>query len=352
MGLRSWFRRQIGGGQPRIDLVSPTRVTLNPPARAGLDSSAIPSPWSVARLQTLFEALAHQPSSTSDQAARLARHQLSKFWLAAPVDQLRLLYEGEIGDLQRLQLTGPLVLQDLAADEIRWRDQLMQRLEDPNRAAERINLMLALMPYTPPRKLSVVDPLSTLPDWLLNDYCVYCEPDLAAPIGLLGPAKPQTSESATEIEPLTERRGEDAMTLFRDEAVVARMQELIQEFITDRTSKGVLQELASLRRVLAQLWLDVDPEQLQTLEQTTVGVVTRSMILSGFGAELIDDTDAATRKQLSSVGADFHSAGAPGIVMATMLFYPLKAVTFETTEGLPLWFVELLKGLAAESVDR
>ena len=86
-------------------------------------------------MQALFEALAHQSSMASDQTARLARHQLSKFWLAAPVDQLRPFYEGAIGDLQRLQLTGQLVQHDLAADEIRWRDQLLQRLEDPTRAA-------------------------------------------------------------------------------------------------------------------------------------------------------------------------------------------------------------------------
>ena len=343
MGLRSWFRRQLSGGQARIDLVAPSRVPLTVPTRAGLEASVIPAPWSVARLQALFEALANQPSKTSDQAARLARHQLSKFWLAAPVDQLRLFYEGEIGDLQRLQLTGPLVQQDLASDEIRWRDQLLQRLEDPRRAAERVNLLLALMPYTQPRKLSVADPLSTLPDWLLNDYCVYCEPDLAAPVGLLEPA--------SEIEPLTERRGEDAMAWFRDEAVVARMQELIQAYSADPTAADILQELAGLRRVLAQLWLDVEPVQLQTLDQTTVGAVTRAMILSGFGSELTNDEDAVAREQLSSAGADFRLPAAPAALLATLLFYPLEAVTFETTEGLPAWFVDLLHELAAESVE-
>ena len=343
MGLRSWFRRQLSGAPTRIDLVAPARVTLTPPSHAGLDASAIPAPWSVARLQALFEALAHQPSKTSDQAARLARHQLSKFWLAAPVDQLQPFYEGAIGDLQRLQLTGPLVQQELAADEISWRDQLLKRLEDPARAAERINLLLALMPYTQPRKLSVADPLITLPDWLLNDYCVYCEPDLAAPVGLLKPA--------SEIEPLTDRRGEDAMAWFRDEAVVARMQELIQAYRTDPTAAETLQELAGLRRVLAQLWLDVEPVQLQTLDQTSVGAVTRALILSGFGSELTDDADVAARQQLSSAGADFGSPVAPAALLGTLLFYPLEAVTFETTDGLPAWFVDLLQELAAESVD-
>ena len=347
MGLRSWFRRQLSGESARIDLVAPARVTLTPPAHAGLDASAIPAPWSVARLQALFEALAHQPSRASDQAARLARHQLSKFWLAAPVDQLRPFYEGAIGDLQRLQLTGQLVQQDLAGDEIRWRDQLLQRLEDPTRAAERVNLLLALMPYTQPRKLTVADPLSTLPDWLLNDYCVYCEPDLAAPVGLLEPAQPQTPE----IEPLTDRRGEEAMVWFRDEAVVARMQELIQAYRTDPTAAETLQELAGLRRVLTQLWLDVEPVQLQTLDQTAVGAVTRALILSGFGSELTDDADVAARQQLSSAGADFSSPSAPAALLGTLLFYPLEAVSFETTDDLPAWFVDLLHELAAESVD-
>jgi len=259
------------------------------------------------------------------------------------VDQLRPFYEGAIGDLQRLQLTGPLVQQDLAADEIRWRDQLLQRLEDPARAAERVNLLLALMPYTQPRKLSVADPLSTLPDWLLNDYCVYCEPDLAAPVGLLEPA--------SELEPLTDRRGEEAMVWFRDEAVVARMQELIQAYRTDPTAAETLQELAGLRRVLTQLWLDVEPVQLQTLDQTAVGAVTRALILSGFGSELTDDADVAARQQLSSAGADFSSPSAPAALLGTLLFYPLEAVTFETTDGLPAWFVDLLHELAAESVD-
>ena len=342
MGLRSWFRRQLGGEQPRIDLVSPTRVTLKPPARAGLDSSAIPSPWSVARLQTLFEALAHQPSSTSDQAARLARHQLSKFWLAAPVDQLRLLYEGEIGDLQRLQLTGPLVLQDLASDETRWRDQLLQRLEDPNRAAERINLMLALMPYTPPRKLSVVDPLSTLPDWLLNDYCVYCEPDLAAPVGLLEPAEVNEAEGPVSIEPMTDRRGEDAMVWFRDEEVVSRMHELIATFGLTPHDPSTRNELAGLRRVLAQLWLDVDSAQLETLHGTSVGEITQAMIKSGFGEVLLDETDKLSRAQLGTQAMDFSQPGAPGALLACLLFYAPGSVRFESTDGLPKWFVALL----------
>ena len=345
MGLRSWIQRQLSGNQGRIDLVNPTGVVLTPPNRAGLDAASVPAPWSVARLQALFEALAHQPSPASDQAARLARYQLSKFWLAAPVDQLEHLYEGAIGDLQRLQLTGPLVQQELATDEIRWRNQLLQRLEDPARAAERINLLLALMPYTKPRKLAVAEPLSTLPDWLLNDYCVYCEPNLEAPVGLLESAQDNESEGSGSIEPMTDRRGEEAMVWFRDEAVVSRMHELIQVFGADPGSQSVLQELAGLRRVLAQLWLDVEPVQLQTLHDTAVGDVTQALIRAGFGAVAVDEADSKARAQLGGMTLNFSQPEAPAAVLAILLFHPLETVEFEGMNGLPDWLASSLKQL-------
>ena len=352
MGLRGWIQRQLSGNQDRIDLVKPTGVVLTPPNRAGLDAAVVPAPWSVARLQALFEAFEHQPSPVSDQAARLARHQLSKFWLAAPVDQLEQLYEGAIGDLQRLQLTGPLVHQDLATDEIRWRDQLLQRLEDPARAAERINLLLALMPYTKPRKLAVAEPISTLPDWLLNDYCVYCEPALAAPVGLLEPAQDNETDDPLAIDPMTDRRGEDAMAWFRDEEVVSRMHDLIATFGLAPDDSSTCQELAGLRRVLAQLWLDVEPVQLETLHSTAVGAVTHAMIGSGFGAVLLDEADTLIRAQLGRQPMDFSQPGAPGALFATLLFYAPGSVRLESTEGVPKWFVASLREIASETMER
>ena len=341
MGLRTWIRQRLSPRPARVDLVEPSAVTLEAPAWAGLSSAEVPAPWSVARLQALFEAMEHQPSTSSDRAARLARHQLSRFWLAAPVDALQGLYDGEIGDLQRLQLTGPLMQQQLAEDERRWRDQLLARLDDPDRAPERLNLLLAVMPYTQPRKLRVAEPLSSLPDWLHNDYIVYCEPDLAAPVGLLEPA-------ADGLQPLTERRGEQAMEWFRDSTVVERMQELIAGFSADPSDAALHGELAGLRRVLAQLWLDVEPIQLETLNSTAVGPVTTALIAAGFGSVLVDDQDRRDREQLGSFAMDFSRPGAAGAVLAALLYYPPSGVTFESTEGLPEWLVALLEQLAAE----
>ena len=297
----------------------------------------------MARLQVLFTAVDDQPSVSSDLAARIARHQLSRFWLASPVDQLELLYEGALGDLQRLQLSGTLVHQDLALDEQKWRDQLLNRLDDPACASERINLLLALMPYTRPRKLSVTDPLKTLPDWLLNDYCVYCEPDLVAPVGLLESADHNDVEVEFALKPISERRGEAAMAWFRDDEALARMQELIAAYRANSTNPSTCQELAGLRRVLAQLWLDVEPVQLETLSATAVGEITQSLIHSGFGEVLLDDNDAHIRTQLGGLEIDFSKAEAPGVMLATLLFYPLDSVSMQFSEVMPAWFLGMIQ---------
>ena len=343
MGLRSWILQRFGLTQGSVDLVAPTDLTIKTPQRAGLSSMAIPRPWSVARLRALFMAMEDQPSVSSDLAARIARYQLSRFWLASPVDQLETLYAGSLGDLQRLQLTGTLVHQELALDEKQWRDQLLNRLDDPTCAAQRINLLLALMPYTKPRKLSVAEPLSTLPDWLLNDYCVYCEPDLDPPVGLLEAAEPLVPEQPISMGPMTDRRGEEAMVWFRDADVVTRMHELIAAYGDKPGDASTCQELAGLRRVLAQLWLDVEPLQLETLYGTAVGDVTRSLIQSDFGKVVLDEDDAEIRRQLGDLEVDFSQPEAVGVVLATLLFYPTESISLELPDDAPTWFLGLIR---------
>ena len=50
--------------------------------------------------------------------------------------------------------------------------------------------------------------------------------------------------------------------------------------------------------------------QLQTLDQTSVGGVTRALIRSGFGHELLDASDEQARRQPGELAADFSQPGA------------------------------------------
>ena len=333
-------RLHAASGPPRVDLVETVNVSVPVPKQIGLNSVELPQPWSVARLSALFREAAHQPSTSTLEAARIARHRLSCFWASAPVDQLESFYGSDLGELQALLLDGPLVRQGLAQDEQQWADRLRGLMAAPEQQSRQLNLLLALIPYTQPGELSLVNPLETLPAWLLPDYIGYCQPELEAelnqPAGLLEPGR-------DAMEPLTERRGDDAMAWFRDQATLKHMQDLIARYSEQPDSDDLAAELAGLRVVLAQLWLDVEPIQLQTLWDTSVGEISKALIQVGLGHRLLDAQDQRARQQLVERARDLSQPNAPAVILAMMMFYPPEQIGFKTTDQLPRWFVEVLE---------
>jgi len=347
MGLRTWVKQRLGFAQvpAGVDLLEAPSVTIPAPARVGLDLSLPAKAWSVARLAAIFRDAAQQPSVNSLQAARVARHRLAVFWLSAPVDQLESLYAGPLGELQRLQLDGPLVHQELAIDERQWRDQLGALMVKPEQRSRLINLLLALLPYTRPGKFQLMDAQNVLPDWLIRDYAGHCEPDLKhrldGPAGLLNPAM-----TSVPLPVLSERRGEEALAMLTGDDMTRRIQALINLYGLAPDDQDTLDELSGLRQLLAQLWLDVEPSNLQTLYQSPVGIITRGLISAGFGSVLVDEEDQETRAQLKTA-AEQRDIGAEenhGLVLAALLYFQKGKVSFDSVSGLPGWLVDELRG--------
>ena len=358
--LRRWLKARLGlassptpSPQLSINLLEEPVARIEAPPQAGIDCTVIEKLWSVSRLSAIFRDVQRSPGPASLQAARHARHCLSGFWLSAPVDQLEVLYGGAIGDLQRQQLEGYLPQQPLADDERQWRDALVARLGHREVGSQRVNLLLALMPYFPPSTLQVEDALEVIPRWLLRDYVVYCQPELKqrleGPAGLIGPAHSGVSAPAAsqplEMEPLSDRRGEAAMEWFSNEDALARMQALINLFGMDPEDAETLQELSALRRVVAQLWLDVEPAQLQMLYDTPVGLLTRSLHTAGFGRVLVGERDQEARRALASRVADLSSAGGVNALLAALPFYAPGKIRIADLEGIPAWLRSELTGI-------
>ena len=353
------MKQRIGGvATPQsvpLNLLSDTAVVIRPPDKAGIDCSGAVRPWSVSRLEAILRESVLHPSQLTFQAARQARHCLSCFWLVAPTDHLDELYSGAIGDLQRLLLDGPLVRQDLAADEQRWRDQLRTQLAEPDHKPRQHNLLLALIPFTKPGQMSLDNPLESLPDWMLQDYAGYCQPDLQdsleQPVALLEPADESSLESSEDSEdalsgqPFASIRGEEAMAWFRDQDALTRMTTLINAYGMDPEDAETLQELSGLRSVVAQLWLDVEEGQMQTLYETPVGLVTRSLITCGFGQELIDQDDLRARRELVARAEELDHPEGQAALLAAHLFLPAGAIRVETPDVLPTWLARELETL-------
>lgn len=338
-GVRSWLRSRLrGGGAQPVNLIDRPVPMVQPPARLAINTKLNLRPWSVARLAAIFQDAAHLPTAESLIHARHARHCLSSFWLGAPVDVLEELYGGVMGELQRNLLAGPLPAQPLAADEQEWRDQLSRQLQAQFNAPERVNLLLALMAYYPPLAMRFENPLELVPEWLLRDYADHCEPALKErlqpPVRYLQAARPEPSAAdradadPSALLPLSERRGQEAMALFEQADVVNRMAALINLYGLDPADEPTRAELAGLRDTIAQLWLDVSPEQLEQLYATPVGTVTRSLIVSGFTGELVQEQDAMTRQLLAREVEDLSQPRAINHLLAALLYFPAGKVSF------------------------
>jgi len=353
MGLRTWVKQQLGiaPAPASIDLLQATPQELPAPRRLGLDLTIPAQGWSVARLSALCREAALQPSQTSFQAARVARHRLSLFWLTAPVDQLEALYESALGELTKVQLNGPLVHQPMALDEVQWRDQLLALITTPSERSRLINLLLALLPYTRPGQFQLEGAVDLLPDWLIRDYADHCDPQLKhrldGPAGYLTPAEAVSNVSSTdnELPVVSERRGQEVMTLVTSTEGLKRINALIKLYGIAPDDEDTLNELSGLRRMIAQLWLDVEPSQLEALNESAVGDITLKLIQSGFGSEMINTEDQRARQQLTALADTVYRPERHGLLLATLLFVRLEGTSIERISELPDWLVQALSRL-------
>lgn len=339
-----------------IDAAEAPLPTIAPPRKLGISTTVEVEPWSTARLATIFREAKRNPSAAAYEEARLARHRLSQFWLAAPIDQLESLYGGSFGHLQRLVLSGPLPGQPLARDEQRWRRHLVERLQEDFAQPARLNLLLAAILYVPSGTMRVEQPTSYLPEWLLDDYIEFCDPSIAntirGPVGFLEAAEqaasPTADASAALVLPqLDERRGNQILEILAEATYTTRMQGLINLHAIDPADAEVNQELADLRRLLSQLWLDVPSDQLDRVYQSAAGELYQALLRSRFGAAPLSDDDLARRSALLPLVGDLSIEGAVQALLAAMPFFPPEKIQpAGGLEHLPPWMLTLISSLS------
>lgn len=354
-GHRFGKRRRASG---LIDPAEAPRLAIKTPRNTGISTNLEVEPWSTARLATIFREAKRNPCEASFEEARIARHRLSQFWLAAPIDQLESLYEGSFGHLQRLLLGGPLVDQELAHDEQRWRKRLVNRLQEDFAQPARLNLLLAVMLYSASGTMQVEQPSRYLPEWLLEDYLNFCDPDSAeeirGPVGYLEPsgaplgrATPVQQQPALSLPQLHQRRGNSILEILLDATYLTRMQGLINLHAIDPSDQDVNAELAELRRLLSQLWLDTPTSQLDEIYRSSVGELYQALLRSRFGAAPLNEADQAHRTALLPLVADLSVDGAVQALLAAMTFFPPEKIQpGGGVEHLPSWMVSLINTLS------
>ena len=97
---------------------------------------------------------------------------------------------------------------------------------------------------------------------------------------------------------MADRRGNEALALIQNKEFIGRMNGLINLYTIDPSDAEVKRELTALRRQMGQIWLDLNPQQLQALYQSSFGQMFRNFLGSGFSREPLAEDDQALRSQL------------------------------------------------------
>ncbi|MFM7264958.1 MAG: hypothetical protein ACKOZW_05085, partial [Cyanobium sp.] len=136
--------------------------------------------------------------------------------------------------------------------------------------------------------------------------------------------------------------------LLQQREVQERMVGLINLHTVEPDNPEVVRELAALRRVLAQIWLDVTPSQLEELYRTPLMADTyRALLASDFGARLLEEGDRGHRDALLAVATDLNHPAHLQAMLAAMLFCPQgKMELGDRADRLPAWFQQEFGRLA------
>ena len=322
------------------------------PEAAPLSSSANlnVTPWSIARLEAIAKEVQEKPSGASLQAARSARSCLSRFWLAAPVDALEPLFAGPIGQVYRRLLAGVLPALPLDASETAWKQQLTDDLQQGLERHGSVNVLLALLPYLDREVMQVHDPLHHLPAWLIPLYAERCEPGLGAEATRSVPQLSAVAALPLALPDLAPITGTAGMALIGDPEFLGRVNGLIKLHELEPGDADICRDLSQARRQVAQVWLDVETEQLEALHQTPFGDVTERLIASGFAWEPLSDDERVLRQQLAEISGDLSHPRALNALIAALLYYPIEQVTMPAdTTPLPPWLAQTLTRLGVRA---
>ncbi len=310
------------------------------------------TPWTIARLGVIAKEVVERPSSAALAAARAARSCLVRFWLAAPVDGLETLFAGPIGDVYRQFLEGALPALPLDAAEQAWKEKLTEVLQQGFDRQGSVNTLLALLLFLDREVMQVHDPLTHLPSWLLPLYASRCEPGLGSEPGrepTRAPAQlPPAAPFAPALPDLAPITGAACMALIGDADFLGRLSGLIHLYGMDPTDPEICRDLSMGRRQVAQVWLDVETEQLETLYRTPFGQLTDNLVASGFAREGLTQDERDLRQQLTEVAADLRHPRALNALIAALLYFPIEQVTLPADPALlPPWLERSLSKLGA-----
>ena len=296
-----------------------------------------------------MQSLPQQPWSASSAAVLQQRDYLSRFWLAAPEDLLPSLWASPLGEATKAlvrQLTPATVF---TPEQLNLRNAIGARLQAGFQAPCAIQLLLAGWLYSPPGLLTIVNPQTQLPAWLLPAY-----QELYASGGF---------QASAPVQPATQLPQPDFGTfpsslqeLINNRIQLNRMLGLANLYYIDPEDQEICGELRQLRLDLAGAIQRCPEPQLEQFWGTDLGDRYWAVVRSGVQKEAPTPQEdalkqAATKHLQPAQGGGFGTPGALNAFLVAMLFFEPGSMRVDGAEHkLPAWLLSSYQQVFAEVI--
>ena len=301
------------------------------------------------------------PWTLTGLSAGSSRELLARFWLSAPEDLLQSLWSSPVGESTK-QLVRQLDPQYVfSPDEIALRDAIGQRLHAGFQAPMAIQLLIVNFLYSPPGLLSIQNPQSNLPGWLLADYQSLYEGVPSTPPAVNAPdvAKAPLAQHV----PATELPNPDfgifpatLQELVGNRVQLNRLLGLSNLYYIDPEDQEILQELRQVRFSLIEAIERCPETELERIWATDFGDRYWALVRSGIQKEALIPAEEnkkhlVTQALNPDVGGGFGHPGAlNAFLIAMVLFEPGTMRVDAADRKLPGWLLPQYQQVFAESL--
>lgn len=277
---------------------------------------------------------------------RQLRKQIADFWLDTPPKELETVYQGKIRQAYQTLLASGIQNEPQTEDEQKFLKELVDisiGLTNP----KAINALLGGMLYFPPGKMLVRDAKNRLPQWLINDYQEVFESrevaqKLENAFKSKSPHLPEYSAVGTaEVKPekdvvLPENKP--------DNLGVAHQKFLNQLFgsvnlyYIDPSNESVVKELRQARKQMADFWINLASQQLETFFLGEIGKGYKALLSSGIQNQSLTESEQQFLQQLATqLAKGIESAKAINHLLAAMLYCRQGQLQVQDSSKLPQW---------------
>ena len=263
---------------------------------------------------------------------RETRQAIAGLWLQVPAATLEQIYKGPLGQNYLAFLKSGFHREPLLEPEKSCLQELSEALKQGFDSPFGLQSLLGVMLYLPPGTMQVRDAASRLPSWLLSDYQSIFDSG----------AQPEPSLSS--VAPLSPSA---TVLPHQDMAFLNRLLGCLNLYEIDPSDPAIVENLRNLRQQIAQTWLNIDAQNLESVFSSEFGQRYCVFLKSGFQREPLTDAETNFRQELTEkIGTGIEQPpGLTALLGGMLYFVPGSMKVSNAEQRLPHWLLPHYKAV-------